>query len=80
MLEAPSGASRAPALVLPVAVEASGPSPAQRDIAAITYAANPVKKGLARVLEAWRRLHGETRGSGSSWWRARAPMSSREPA
>lgn len=64
MLEAPDAASRVPALVLPVAVEASGPPPAQRDIAAITYAANPVKKGLARVLEAWRRLYGEDPGVG----------------
>jgi glycosyltransferase involved in cell wall biosynthesis len=30
------------------------PDPAQRDIAAITYAANPHKKGLDRVLAAWR--------------------------
>ncbi len=56
------------ALVLPVAVEASTPmeSPAggagrpagepARDIAAITYAANPSKKGLDRVLSAWRRV------------------------
>jgi glycosyltransferase involved in cell wall biosynthesis len=28
----------------------------ERDIAAITYAANPMKKGLDRVLEAWRRV------------------------
>jgi glycosyltransferase involved in cell wall biosynthesis len=46
---------RGPALVVPVAVE---PSPAggdagARDIAAITYAANPQKKGLDRVLAAW---------------------------
>jgi glycosyltransferase involved in cell wall biosynthesis len=59
MLEAPSAASGAPALVLPVAVEPSAPAPARRDIAAITYAANPVKKGLGRVLEAWRRLQRE---------------------
>jgi hypothetical protein len=42
-------------LVLPVAVEPSG-APAsfhERDIAAVTYAANPVKKGLDRVLAAW---------------------------
>jgi hypothetical protein len=56
------------ALVLPVpvrsslAAEASGEdgrslhrSPV-RDIAAITYAANPLKKGLDRVLSAWRRV------------------------
>ena len=45
------------ALVLPVPVEPSGPSgpPVQvRDIAAVTYGANPAKKGLDRVLAAWR--------------------------
>jgi hypothetical protein len=44
------------ALVLPVPVEPSGPAAptAERDIAAITYAANPAKKGLDRVLAAWR--------------------------
>jgi glycosyltransferase involved in cell wall biosynthesis len=41
-------------LVLPVPTEASGIGPANRDIDAITYAANPRKKGLDRVLEAWR--------------------------
>jgi glycosyltransferase involved in cell wall biosynthesis len=46
------------ALVLPVPVDASAPQPdsAERDIAAITYAANPLKKGLDRTLEAWRRV------------------------
>ncbi len=34
----------------------SGSEPAERDIAAITYAANPAKKGFDRVLEAWRRV------------------------
>jgi Glycosyl transferases group 1 len=50
------------ALVLPIPVEASGPSAdvapvasAGRDIAAITYAGNPAKKGLDRVLAAWKR-------------------------
>ncbi len=33
------------------------PGPAKRDIAAITYAANPRKKGLDRVLAAWRSVH-----------------------
>jgi glycosyltransferase involved in cell wall biosynthesis len=49
-------ASRRPlqTLVLPVPVERSG-SLKERDIAAITYAANPSKKGLDRVLEAWQR-------------------------
>jgi glycosyltransferase involved in cell wall biosynthesis len=39
--------------VLPVPVESSG-SYDSRDIAAITYAANPAKKGLDIVLDAWR--------------------------
>ncbi|HMH47600.1 MAG TPA: glycosyltransferase [Solirubrobacteraceae bacterium] len=49
------------ALVLPVAVEPSAQAAAaeERDIAALTYAANPAKKGLARVLAAWRRVLGE---------------------
>jgi glycosyltransferase involved in cell wall biosynthesis len=57
---APHGASTSPGgagqLVLPVPVEPSGELVAQgaRDIAAITYAANPRKKGLDRVLGAWR--------------------------
>jgi glycosyltransferase involved in cell wall biosynthesis len=41
-------------LVLPVAVEPSGPPEPVRDIAAVTYGANPTKKGLDRVLAAWR--------------------------
>ncbi|HMD57729.1 MAG TPA: glycosyltransferase [Solirubrobacteraceae bacterium] len=52
------------ALVLPVAVEPSGPGPSTgagqtREIAALTYAANPRKKGLDRVLEAWLALRAE---------------------
>jgi hypothetical protein len=42
-------------IVVPITVERSGPlleRPA-RDIAAITYAANPTKKGLDQVLAAW---------------------------
>jgi glycosyltransferase involved in cell wall biosynthesis len=46
-------------LVVPVPVEASGALRQERDIAAITYAANPLKKGFDRVLEAWRRVRGE---------------------
>jgi hypothetical protein len=42
------------ALVLPIPVEPSGPPEPERDIAAMTYAANPSKKGLDRVLSAWR--------------------------
>ncbi len=57
-----SGAAAQRALVLPVAVERSGPTSAERDIAAITYAANPQKKGLDRVLAAWRAVCGEDAG------------------
>jgi hypothetical protein len=45
-------AAHAPVLALPVAVAASGAA-VERDVAAITYAANPHKKGLDRVLAAW---------------------------
>jgi glycosyltransferase involved in cell wall biosynthesis len=59
--EAPGAAGRVDrTLVLPVPVEPAGPSgpPAQvRDIAAVTYGANPAKKGLDRVLAAWRAVH-----------------------
>jgi glycosyltransferase involved in cell wall biosynthesis len=51
------------ALVLPVPVEPSIADGQPRDIAAITYAANPHKKGLDLVLEAWRGVRRE-RGSG----------------
>jgi hypothetical protein len=44
----------ADAVVVPVPVEPSG-APGERDIAAITYGANPEKKGLDRVLAAWAR-------------------------
>jgi len=41
-------------VVVPVPVDRSGP-PCGRDIAALAYGANPEKKGLDRVLEAWSR-------------------------
>jgi Glycosyl transferases group 1 len=41
------------AIVVPVPVAPSGPADRERDIAAITYGANPEKKGLDRVLAAW---------------------------
>ena len=67
------------ALVLPVPVEPSGTArlgrTTVRDIAAITYAANPAKKGLDRVLAAWRGVRDELAGTAaagaSSWWRER---------
>jgi glycosyl transferase family 1 len=40
------------AVILPVPVEPSGPV-GERDVAAVTYGANPAKKGLDRVLAAW---------------------------
>jgi glycosyltransferase involved in cell wall biosynthesis len=51
LVEAGSPSTRA--VVVPIPVEPSGPPAAERDIAAITYAANPEKKGLDRVLAAW---------------------------
>ncbi len=47
---------RSRAVVVPVAVEPSGPATGPRDIAAISYAANPHKKGTDRVLAAWARV------------------------
>jgi hypothetical protein len=44
----------ADAVVVPIPVEPSGPAAPERDIAAITYGANPAKKGLDLVLDAWR--------------------------
>ena len=46
---------------MPLPVEPSAPPAPARDIAAITYAGNPRKKGLDRVLDAWRRTR-EARG------------------
>lgn len=43
----------APALVVPIPVEPSPGDPVARDVAVLTYAANPHKKGLDRVLAAW---------------------------
>ena len=52
LAEAPT--PRAGAVIVPFPVDASGP-PEPKDIAAITYGANPEKKGLDRVLAAWAR-------------------------
>jgi hypothetical protein len=60
--EAPAGGRDGEgAIVVPAAVEPSGPLEPVRDIAAITYAANPSKKGLERVLSAWRAVRAERR-------------------
>ncbi len=49
----------AESIVVPIAVEPSPASGAPRDIAALTYAANPDKKGLDRVLAAWARARSD---------------------
>lgn len=56
-----AGEITARVIVVPVAVAPSGPlvPQAQRDIAAITYGANPDKKGLDRVLDAWAKARGD---------------------
>ncbi len=43
----------AAAIVVPIPVEPSGEPSGERDIDVLTYAANPHKKGLDRVLAAW---------------------------
>jgi hypothetical protein len=48
-----AGSPGVPTVVVPIPVEPSGPPGGERDVAAITYAANPEKKGLDRVLAAW---------------------------
>ncbi|HEU4977148.1 MAG TPA: glycosyltransferase [Baekduia sp.] len=48
-----AGRPARPAVVVPIPVEPSGPPAPVRDLAAVTYAANPAKKGLDRVLAAW---------------------------
>jgi len=60
-LDSLDGAATASAVVLPVPVEPSG-SPVARDVAAVAYAADAEKKGLAHILAAWReaRRPGET--------------------
>jgi glycosyltransferase involved in cell wall biosynthesis len=63
LAELGEGGARERSLVLPVPVVPSGPAPAVRDLAAVTYAANPSKKGLDRVLQAWRRVREQSAGA-----------------
>jgi glycosyltransferase involved in cell wall biosynthesis len=66
--EAPAAARRGErALVLPVPVAPGQPADAggPRDIAAITYAADPAKKGLERVLAAWRAWRAQAASAGA---------------
>ncbi len=60
----PSPAARERALVLPLPVAPSGAGAGaeSRDITAITYARNPAKKGLDRVLAAWRTVRAAAGG------------------
>ena len=51
------------AIVVPVPVEPSAGRPRRDDIAAITYGADPSKKGLDRVLAAWRSAAPRRRGA-----------------
>lgn len=44
---------RTPAVVLPVPAEPSAERATERDVAALAYAADAEKKGLARILAAW---------------------------
>jgi hypothetical protein len=65
--EAPPAVQRGDrALILPVPVEPSAPPASARDITAITYAANPAKKGFDRVLAAWRLVRGELAGGAAT--------------
>lgn len=54
LAEVPPG-PRADAVIVPIPVEPSGPPARGRDIAALTYGANPDKKGLDIVVAAWAR-------------------------
>jgi hypothetical protein len=61
-----AGSPTVPALVVPIPVEPSGDGesgpptpPTPRDIAALTYATNPYKKGFDRVLAAWEAVRRE---------------------
>lgn len=48
-----AGSPSTPSIVVPIPVEPSGAVNGERDIAALTYATNPYKKGLDRILAAW---------------------------
>ncbi|MBI5107048.1 MAG: glycosyltransferase, partial [Solirubrobacterales bacterium] len=53
-----AGDPRTPSVVVRIPVEPSGP-PEPKDLAAVTYATNPYKKGLDRILVAWRDVDAE---------------------
>lgn len=72
---AESGAPPERAVVVPVAAEPSGRRDGERDLAAMTYASQPRKKGLDRVLAAW----AAARRDGETLLVAGAPPDAREP-
>lgn len=72
---AEAGAPRERAVVVPVAAERSGLPAEERDLAAMTYASQPRKKGLDRVLSAWT----TARRAGETLLVAGAPPDAREP-
>ncbi len=51
-----AGTPETPSVVVPIAVEPSGAG-SERDLAAVTYAADPRKKGLDALLAAWEQAH-----------------------
>jgi hypothetical protein len=55
-----AGSPSTPSIVVPIPVEPSGEAEpgGARDIAALTYATNPYKKGLDRILAAWELARG----------------------
>jgi glycosyltransferase involved in cell wall biosynthesis len=55
-------AARPDSVVVPVAVQSSGPPAAVRDVDVVAYAADPVKRRLDYILEIWQRVRrdGET--------------------
>jgi hypothetical protein len=53
LVEAGSPATAAVVVPIPVEPSQDGGAPEPRDLAAVTYATNPYKKGLDRVLAAW---------------------------
>jgi glycosyltransferase involved in cell wall biosynthesis len=54
-----AGSPATEAVVVPIPVEPSGPAGGPRDVAVVTYATNPYKKGLDRMLAAWDRVRGD---------------------
>jgi Glycosyl transferases group 1 len=58
-LDSMPAAQRPAAIVLPVAVEPSGPLDGRRDIDVLAYAADPEKRRLDHILAAWARARQE---------------------